>query len=106
MAFRIDPPVTDEQLAEFVAEWEVLENVLDDTDAFDGLFAGHKSDEFYEGLLAGYAQAFFLLKEPLGGRSEPGGVGVHGQILAFVASKVSHLRKERALRFQARRNRS
>ena len=85
--FRIDPMVSDELVALFAEQLDNLEDRSVVIKILEGLYGGDKSSEYYEGLLAGYANAFNTVIQS--GR-KPG--DELGQIVAFVASKVSDIR--------------
>ena len=94
MGSTVDAAITDETLAQFVSEYEALVAIVD-AEMFDKGFAGDKSHDFYEGLLTGYANAFYLANMPRGGGAERD--SALSMVVAFVASKVSDLRGGRAL---------
>ena len=89
MPFRIDPVVTDELLLEFVEQLDKLEHRHAELAIMENLYSGERSKDFYEGLLAGYANAFsVVLQSRTGGRTGK----ELGRVVAFVASKVWKLR--------------
>lgn len=87
--FRIDPMVSDEMVAKCAEQLDNLEDRSVVIKILENLYGGDKRPEYYEGLLAGYANAFnTVLQSKTGGK--PG--KELGQIVAFVASKVSDIR--------------
>ena len=89
MGLTIDAAITDEALADYVSEYEELVAIVE-AETFEGGFAGDESQDFYEGLLAGYANAYYLANLPRSGRAEPD--SALSMVVLFVASKVSNLR--------------
>ena len=88
MRFSIDPVVTDELVSTMADQMEQSGNRETVTRQMEKLFAGDRSREDYEGLLAGYANAFSVVDQSPTGRT---GAEL-GPIVAFVASKVEALR--------------
>lgn len=89
MPFRIDPIITDELVLQFVEQLDKLEHKDVELAIMENLYSGERSTEFYEGLLAGYANAFnVVLQSKTGGRTGK----ELGRVVAFVASKVWELR--------------
>ena len=95
MKFSIDPVVTGELLSQFASQLDGL----DDRDVvvarLEELFAGDRDREFYEGLLAGYANAFSVVDQSTTGGRPGKELGV---IVAFVAAKLLRLRPSLDLR--------
>ena len=87
MRFSIDPTVTDELVAEFASQLGKVgpRNV----EKIDALFDGNGPLWYYEGLLAGYANALSVVDQSTNAGC-PG--PALGSIVAFVASKVRSLR--------------
>ena len=98
MKFSIDPVITDELVQQFAAQLEELDDRDVTTARIEKLFAGDRDKQFYEGLLTGYANAYYMVQHS-GGRTGP----ELGRVVVFVASKVRTLRPLRLALHRRRR---
>ena len=83
--FSIDLDIPDELLAEFAGQLDHLDDKQVLVDYLRQHFRGDKSNEFYEGLVAGYAAAHSILRE---NRDIEHAAQTLGRTLAFVSAEV------------------
>ena len=81
--FRIDPIINKAIVLQFAEQLGHLDDSA--VESMDKLFSGDHSEDYYEGLLAGYATAYEVVQQ-----SSTGGQTGNElpQLLAFVASRL------------------
>ena len=89
--FTIDPELPPELLSQLASQLDDLGSDRDDNVApLEQSFAPNRDRRFYEGLAAGYANAYHVVRHSTG-RTPPKELGI---IAAFVAARLLHLRPD------------